>query len=63
MPKPEQKERKSALVRGFRLRRWACAQRCEADDGRDADARWNKLRQKKTALGHAEDDHEDWNIE
>lgn len=22
-----------------------------------------KLRQKKTALGHAEDDHEDWNIE
>ena len=22
-----------------------------------------KLRQKKTALGHAEDDHEDWNME
>ena len=25
--------------------------------------RRKKLRQKKTALGHAEDDHEDWNME
>ena len=25
--------------------------------------RRRKLRQKKTALGHAEDDHEDWTIE
>ena len=25
--------------------------------------RRRKLRQKKTALGHAEDDHEDWNME
>ena len=25
--------------------------------------RWRKLRQKKTALGHAEDDHEDWTME
>ena len=25
--------------------------------------RRKKLRQKKTALGHAEDDHEDWTIE
>ena len=25
--------------------------------------RQRKLRQKKTALGHAEDDYEDWNIE
>ena len=25
--------------------------------------RWKKLRQKKTTLGHAEDDHEDWNME
>ena len=24
--------------------------------------RRKKLRQKKTALGHAEDDHEDWNM-
>ena len=25
--------------------------------------RRKKLRQKKTALGHTEDDHEDWNME
>ena len=25
--------------------------------------RRKKLRQRKTALGHAEDDHEDWNME
>ena len=25
--------------------------------------RRKKLQQKKTALGHAEDDHEDWNME
>ena len=25
--------------------------------------RRKKLKQKKTALGHAEDDHEDWNME
>ena len=25
--------------------------------------RQRKVRQKKTALGHAEDDHEDWNME
>ena len=25
--------------------------------------RRKKLRQKKTTLGHAEDDHEDWNME
>ncbi len=25
--------------------------------------RRRKLQQKKTALGHAEDDHEDWNME
>ena len=25
--------------------------------------RRKELRQKKTALGHAEDDHEDWNME
>ena len=25
--------------------------------------RRKKLRQKKTALGHAEDDHEDWNMD
>jgi len=25
--------------------------------------RRKKLRQKKNALGHAEDDHEDWNME
>ena len=25
--------------------------------------RRKKLRKKKTALGHAEDDHEDWNME
>ena len=25
--------------------------------------RRKKLRQKKTALGHAEDDHEDWTME
>ena len=25
--------------------------------------RRKKLRQKKAALGHAEDDHEDWNME
>ena len=25
--------------------------------------RRKRLRQKKTALGHAEDDHEDWNME
>lgn len=25
--------------------------------------RRNKLQQKKTALGHKEDDHEDWNME
>ena len=25
--------------------------------------RWKKLRQKKTALGHTEDDHEDWTME
>ena len=25
--------------------------------------RREKLQQKKTALGHAEDDHEDWNME
>ena len=25
--------------------------------------RQKKLKQKKTALGHAEDDHEDWNME
>ena len=25
--------------------------------------RRRKLRQKKTTLGHAEDDHEDWNME
>ena len=25
--------------------------------------RRRKLRQKKTALGHAEDDHEDWNMD
>ena len=25
--------------------------------------RQRKLRQKKTALGHAEDDHEDWTME
>ena len=25
--------------------------------------RRKKLKQKKTALGHAEDDHEDWNVE
>ena len=25
--------------------------------------RRKKFRQKKTALGHAEDDHEDWNME
>ena len=25
--------------------------------------RRKKLKQKKTSLGHAEDDHEDWNME
>ena len=25
--------------------------------------RWKKLKQKKTALGHAEDDHEEWTME
>ena len=49
----------------------AVEQMTDAAPQRDATAlpphidrkRRRKLQQKKTALGHAEDDHEDWNME
>ena len=59
------------LVRGaVRLGR-AVEQMTDAAPPHDAAAlpthidrkRREKLQQKKTALGHAEDDHEDWNME
>ena len=61
----------SDLLRGaVRLGR-AVEQMTDAASPHDAAAlpihidrkRRNKLQQKKTALGHAEDDHEDWNME
>ena len=77
MPKPEQKKENLSLRVDLdysgdlvRLGR-AVEQMMDDTPQRDASTlplqidskRRKKLRQKKTALGHTEDDHEDWNME
>ena len=77
MPKPEQKKENLSLRVGFdygsdlvQLGR-AVEQMTDDFPQRDASTmplhidskRRKKLRQRKTALGHAADDHEDWTME
>ena len=76
MPKPEQKKENLSLRvdldYGSDLVRLGRAVEQMTDDAPTRDGttmplhidskRRKKLRQKKTALGHAEDDHEDWDM-
>ena len=77
MPKPEQKKENLSLrvdldYSGDLVRLGRAVEQM-TDDAPTRDAatmpphidskRRKKLRQKKTTLGHAEDDHEDWNME
>ena len=76
MPKPEQKKENLSLrvdldYSGDLVRLGRAAEQMTVDtpthDGTTTSLhidskRRKKLRQKKTALGHAEDDHEDWDM-
>ena len=77
MPKPEQKKENLSLrvdldYSGDLVRLGRAVEQMTVDtpthDGTTTSLhidskRRKKLKQKKTALGHAEDDHEDWNME